>query len=205
MSSRIETPPAPTSARWTTSAALILGWALVVVLLLYVLELRPRMRTEAPNVDTVPTAEANFPAPPEGAVVYSRQMGSDALALGVLPETGRVVVQASVVGPDGEGVSGLDVKFGAQGSTATGRSCGAGCYRRACPPSERRRRLRSSWTGTRPPAGASRFPRAGRRSTAIVWSLGGSTWRSLRSLSFDETLRSDETPRADERLALAGA
>jgi hypothetical protein len=50
-----------------------------------------------------------FPAPPDGAVVYSRQLGSDALALGVVPRHGSVLAQASVVGPEGRGVSGLAV------------------------------------------------------------------------------------------------
>ena len=131
MSSRTET--APTSGRWTRSAALVVGWVLVVLLLLYFLELRPRSRTAAASVSTVPTVQPDFPAPPEGAVVYSREFGDAALALGVVPGTDQVIVQASVVGPEGDGVSGLGVSFGAQGSTVDGRSCGAGCYRATLP------------------------------------------------------------------------
>jgi len=176
----------------TTTAALIVGWVLVVLALLYFLELQPRLRTEAPSVATVPTVQPDFPAPPEGAVVYSREMGGDALALGVVPGTERTIVQASVVGPRGEGVSGLDVTFGAEGSTVTGHSCGAGCYRAALPAivapetidvivggSETTRwsvALPASW----PPTNA-----------APVVARAERVWRSLRSLSFDETLQSD--------------
>ena len=194
MTSRTETPPAPTSMRWTTSTALVVGWVLVVLALLYFLELRPRLRTEAPSVATVPTAQSDFPAPPDGAIVYSRDLGNDALALGVVPETGRVIVQASVVGPQGEGVSDLDVTFGAQGATATGRSCGAGCYRAALPTTgapdaidvvvdgDSTLRWTVALPKSWPPADAGSLVTRAER-----------VWRSLDSLSFDETLRSSPT------------
>ena len=179
--------------RWTTSAALVVGWVLIVLLLLYFLELRPRSRAEPQSVATVPTVQPDFPAPPEGAVVYSRELGDKALALGIVPGTDQVLVQASVVGPQGEGVSGLDVTFGAQGSTVAGRSCGAGCYRAALPSVGSPRAIDLAVGGdsamrwsvavpeTWPPADATRMLARAER-----------VWRSLRSLSFDETLRSDE-------------
>ena len=40
-----------------------------------------------------------------------------------------MLAQASVVGPQGTGVSGLAVAFRAQGATKTATACGAGCYR----------------------------------------------------------------------------
>ena len=193
MSSHTETPPSPASAHWTRSTALVVGWVLVVLLLLYFLELRPRSRTEAPSVATVPTVQPDFPAPPEGAVVYSRELGDNALALAVVPGTDHVIVQASVVGPRGDGVSGLDVSFGARGSTVDSRSCGAGCYRATLPTSRRLRAMdvvvegdsTTRWSmalpETWPPADAAR-----------VLTRADRVWRSLRSLSFDETLRSDE-------------
>ena len=194
MSSHTETPPAPTSARWSTATALIVGWALVVLLLLYFLEVRPRLRSDAPSVATVRTAQPDFPAPPVGAVVYSRQMGDTALALGVVPEPGRVIAQASVVGPEGEGVSGLDVSFDTHGSTVTGRTCGAGCYRAALPTVTIPKALdvvvdgdsTTRWSvplpESWPPADADRLVTRAER-----------VWRALRSLSFDETLHSDES------------
>src|SRR6266496_423151 len=100
MSSRTESP-APQSlrpglSRWST-VGLVVGWTACVLLLFYFLEVRPRERTQAPGVETVPTVQAGFPAPPQDAVVYSRQLGRNALALGVVPGAGHVVVQASVV------------------------------------------------------------------------------------------------------------
>jgi hypothetical protein len=74
-------------------------------------------------------SETRFPAPPDGAVVYSRQLGSSGLALGVVPRHGSVLAQASVVGPQGRGVSGLSVRFALQGATKAANPCGAGCYR----------------------------------------------------------------------------
>lgn len=193
MSSNTETPPSSASPRWARSAALVGGWVLIVLLLLYFLELRPRSRTEAPSVAIVPTVQPDFPAPPEGAVVYSRELGDKAVALAVVPGSGQVIVQASVVGPGGDGVSGLDVSFGAQGSTVGGRSCGAGCYRAGVPTSGAPRAIDVVVEGdstmrwsvalpeTWPPTDAAR-----------VLSRAGRVWRGLRSLSFDETLRSDE-------------
>lgn len=194
MSSRIETPPAPTSARWATSAALVVGWMLIVLLLLYVLEVRPRLRTDAPSVATVRTAQPDFPAPPVGAVVYGRQMGDTALALAVAPEPGRVIAQASVVGPDGEGVSGLDVSFGSHGSNVTGRPCGPGCYRAALRTVTAPRTLdvvvggdsATRWDVPLPES----WPPA---DAAHVVTRAERVWRTLRSLSFEETLRSDES------------
>jgi hypothetical protein len=193
MGSHTETPPSPASPRWTRSAALVGGWVLIVLLLLYFLELRPRSRTEAPSVATVPTVQPDFPAPPEGAVVYSRELGDKAVALAVVPGMDEVIVQASVVGPRGDGISGLGVSFGAQGSTFSGRSCGAGCYRAGLPTSGAPRAIDVVVEGdstmrwsvalpeTWPPTDATRVLMRAERA-----------WRGLRSLSFDETLRSDE-------------
>src|SRR6185436_9603238 len=71
--------------------------------------------------------EAAFPAPPPGAVVYSRPDGHDVLALGVVPGR-KLKLQASVLGGQGEGVSGLNVSFRAGAHKAVGVPCGPGCY-----------------------------------------------------------------------------
>jgi len=193
MSSRIETPPAPTAARWTTAAALVVGWALVVLLLLYVLEVRPRLRTDAPSVATVRTGQPDFPAPPVGAVVYSRQMGDTALALGVVPEHGRVIAQASIVGPEGEGVPGLDVTFVTGSSTVIGRPCGAGCYRAALPTDAVPSAVDVIVDGDSTTRWSVRLPESWPPlDAASLVTRAERVWRALRSLSFDETLSSDE-------------
>jgi hypothetical protein len=73
------------------------------------------------------TDTSAFPAPPPGAVTFSRPDGSDVLALGVVPGR-KLKLRASVLGGQGEGVSGLNVSFRVGGRKATGVSCGAGCY-----------------------------------------------------------------------------
>jgi hypothetical protein len=214
MSSRTESPtPQPVAApagvsRWST-AGLLIGWAACVLLLVYFLEVRPRERTRAPSAETVPTVEAGFPAPPQGAVVYSRQLGRNALALGVLPRPGEVVVQASVVGPEGDGVSGLDVTLGNGGQTASGRSCGDGCYRVVLPAEVPPRAIdvvvegatSARWIVPLP----AQWPP---RDAAQLVGTAVQTWRSLHSLAFDETLgsglknivRSSWTVEAPDRL-----
>ena len=192
MSSHTETPPSSAS-RWTRSAALVGGWVLIVLLLLYFLELRPRSRTEAPSVATVPTVQPDFPAPPEGAVVYSRELGDNALALAVVPGTDRIIVQASVVGPRGDGISGLDVSFGAQGSTVAGRSCGPGCYRAGLPTSGAPRAIDVVVEGDSTMRWSVALPESWPPTDAArVLTRMERVWRGLRSLSFDETLRSNE-------------
>jgi hypothetical protein len=196
MSSHTESPtPRPVApragvSRWST-AGLLLGWAACVLLLVYFFEVRPRERTRAPSVETVPTLEADFPAPPQGAVVYSRQLGRNALALGVVPRAGHVVVQASVVGPEGEGVGGFDVTFGTGGQTTSGRSCGDGCYRAELPADASPRSVdvaieddsSARWTVPLP----AQWPP---RDAAPLVGAAGRAWRSLHSLAFDETLGS---------------
>src|SRR4051794_19028751 len=91
-------------------------------------DLSPRA---AGGVPLVRTSTPGFPAPPRGAVVYGREDGKDALALAVLPGR-KLVLHASVVGPEGKGVSSLGVRFrvrfGVADATVPGRACGAGCY-----------------------------------------------------------------------------
>ena len=156
--------------------------------------LRPGSATPA-SVAPVPGVAApsapQFPAPPHGAVVYSRQLGSDALALGVVPRRTSLLVQVSVVGPQGRGVSGLSVSFVVQGETKSAAACGAGCYRATLATKARpasvdvvlhgaqsanwRVAMPATWP---PPDGAALLARA------------RAVWSSLRSLSFSESLAS---------------
>jgi hypothetical protein len=152
-------------------------------------------RPEAGAPISVPAVAAPagplFPAPPDGAVVYSRRLGSDALALGVVGRPASVLAQASVVGPQGRGVSGLSVTFVVQGATKSATACGAGCYRATLATKGRpasvdvvlhggvsahwRVALPATWP---PPDGA------------VLLARARAVWRSLRSLSFSENLAS---------------
>ena len=146
----------------------------------------------APARAAAPSSPSGFPAPPRGAVVYSREMGPDALALGVVPRSGRVLVQASVVGPQSRGASGLDIRFTVGGTVVTGVACGLGCYRAAVAvrgrPAAVEVDVRNGPTPTRwrvalpadwpPPDAAALLARAEK------------AWRALRSLTFHERLGS---------------
>lgn len=179
-------------------AVALAGAALVGVPIAAAFLLRPGSEAQTSAAQAPLTAPAaasasapRFPAPPDGAIVYSRQLGSDALALGVVPRRGSVLAQASVVGPQGRGVSGLSVTFVMQGATKSAAECGAGCYRATFAAKERpgsvevvlrgaqsahwRVALPTTWP---PPDGAALLARA------------GAVWRSLRSLSFSESLAS---------------
>lgn len=65
-------------------------------------------------------------APPAGAAVLAGESGGRAVGLAILPR-GRL--QATVLGPDDNGVDGLSVGFRADGRTLGATSCGPGCYR----------------------------------------------------------------------------
>lgn len=136
----------------------------------------------------VPTA-SGFPAPPPGAIVYSRELGPDALALGVVPEKGRVLAQVSVLGSQGQGVRGMRVAVGVGGGAPRpALACGAGCYRATLAVRARPTNVVVVLDGTRwsvsmpaswPPAdGAALMARVGR------------AWHSLRSLSYVDRLAS---------------
>jgi hypothetical protein len=138
------------------------------------------------------SAGAAFPAPPQGAIVFSRQLGSDVLALGVVPRKGLLALQASVIDGQGKGVSGLDVGLAMRGRSADVKPCGAGCYRGVLPmtepPSSVTVEIRGGPNATRwrvalPPA----WPPPD--ATALVL-RAGRVWRGLHSLSFREHLAS---------------
>jgi hypothetical protein len=135
-------------------------------------------------------ASSGFPAPPAGAVVYAREAGSRLLALGVVPRRGALLLDASVLGEQGHGVSGLRVVFSVRGERRVGTPCGAGCYRATVPLSKSPTAVSLALVGRPtsiswrvdlpavwpPPDGAAILARAGR------------VWRSLRSLAYVEHL-----------------
>ncbi|HUJ92321.1 MAG TPA: hypothetical protein VLW05_06440 [Gaiellaceae bacterium] len=152
----------------------------------------PAASSTAPAA-TVPATKAppGFPAPPPGAVVFARQLGSDDLALGLVPRSGSLLAQASLVGPQGTGVAGRPVAFAVQGRTTPAAACGAGCYRATLPVSGRLSSVdvivggspATRWRVALPTAWPA--PDAG----ALV-ARAEKVWRSLRSVSFTERLGS---------------
>ena len=145
----------------------------------------------APAAGSSSNAGPAFPAPPPRAVVFARQLGRNALALGIVPRRGSALLQASVVSGQGAGVSGLDVSFRLQGAGAQATACGRGCYRATLPVRGRPKEVEVSVRGASsadwrvalpaawpPPDGTALVRRAER------------VWRALDSLSFFETLGS---------------
>jgi methionine-rich copper-binding protein CopC/putative copper export protein len=73
-----------------------------------------------------PATPRPIAAPPPDAVVLAGESGDRAVGLAILPR-GRL--QATVLGPDEDGVDGLSVGFRAGGKTVGSTPCGPGCYR----------------------------------------------------------------------------
>src|SRR5690349_1091118 len=104
------------------------GVVLVVGLVAAAFLARPSARTtpaSAPATSQPANDHAGFPVPPRGAVVYARQWGGSAVALGVVPGQRTLLAQASVLGPQGRGTNGLTVSLNGRRA----HPCGAGCYR----------------------------------------------------------------------------
>jgi hypothetical protein len=133
-----------------------------------------------------PSRRPGFPGPPPGAVVFSREDGPDALALAVVPRTGGMLVQASIVGPQGTGADGLDVTLGGTRAAA----CGPGCYRASLAVAKsvdvrvRGGAATTSWLVTLP----STWPPP---DASSLVARAAHVWRSLRSLAFYDRLASD--------------
>jgi hypothetical protein len=174
--------------------AVIGGAVLVGAPIAAAVMLRPSTGLDASAASTVDPASVStdFPAPPSGAVVFSRQLDASALALAVVPHRGgQALLQASVLGSQGKGVAGLHVAYALQGKKTAATPCGPGCYRATVATSGRPSsvqldvggRLQAHWRvilpAVWPPPDAS----------ALV-ARAGNVWRSLQSLSFSETLAS---------------
>jgi hypothetical protein len=166
-------------------AVALVAVALSGGLILAALLLRPGASAPAAtDQSALPVSQrAGFPSPPRGAVVYSRELGGDALALGVVPQKGHVLAQVSVVGPQGTGIPGLSVRVNDERASA----CGRGCYRATltgAPGTVEVRVKTTTWRVTLPAA----WPPP---DASAMLAQASRTWRSLHSLSFHETLASD--------------
>ena len=141
---------------------------------------------------TSTTQRATFPAPPKGAVVFSRQAGNDVLALGVVPGE-RLLLQASVLNGEGHGASGLGVSFGVGSKRATATPCGDGCYRAAIasPGTPKVVEVRVKGTQAKPVAWHVRLPtRWPPPDASRIVARATRALRSLRTLTIDDSLSS---------------
>ena len=71
--------------------------------------------------------------PPPNALVLAREAGSLAVGLALQPKPSTTTLVATVLGPEGSGVSGLDARLtlktaGGAEASGKGRACGPGCY-----------------------------------------------------------------------------
>lgn len=135
--------------------------------------------------------DPSFPKPPAGATVFSRQLGNNALALAVVPRgKTALLVQASVVGRQGNGVKGLRLAFTVAGHRKPAAACAPGCYRASFTPTAAPRTVDVEAPGLARPwhveLPAAWPPRDG---SALV-ARAAKVWRSLHSLTFHETLGS---------------
>lgn len=146
-----------------------------VALAVLLLHDTPGPVSSAPAAPAAPS-RPSFPGPPAGAVVFSREDGPNALALAVSPSS----VQVSVVGQQGDGVSGLAVTVNGLRASA----CGPGCYRAAVGHAHELsvRVGTTSWRVV--------VPVDARDASAIV-ARAGRVWRSLKTLAFSDRLGSD--------------
>jgi hypothetical protein len=149
-----------------------------------------------PAQPRIAPAASLVPAPPSGAVVFAREAGPDVLALGVASRRDGLLLQASVLDGDGNGVSGRRVVFSVHSASYAGRACGAGCYRATVPlvakPAAVVVELAGGATSTRWRVAIPALPAPD--GTAIM-ARAGRVWRSLRSLAYVEHLASDATQR----------
>jgi hypothetical protein len=135
---------------------------------------------------------SSFPAPPDGAVVFSRQLGAHALALGVVPGKDELLVQASLVDGQGQGESGVPVTFTAGAATAPAEDCGPGCYRATLPVTGRPRSVDVELAGKLPARWHVALPASWPPPTGRgLLAKAERTWKGLDSLVFHEVLASD--------------
>jgi hypothetical protein len=156
----------------------------------------PAHAADARPAGSIPTPNApGFPAPPGGALVFAREDGAKVLALALVPGGRQLSLQASVVGPEGQGVAGLPVGFavgtaGGRVVHARGVACGAGCY--VTTVAVRSPRFVRVTLGGRAESFVFAVPRTWppADATALV-SRSGRVWRNLRTLVSHERLASD--------------
>lgn len=171
--------------RLTTKTGLAIGAIAVVAIVAIVVVATRGGGTSWPEQVEV-SSSSDYPAPLAGAVVRSRQWGSNGLGISLLRRDGRFYAQLSAVDAQGDGLAGLDVGFGAGTHTV---DCGAGCYGavfssipKSVNVAVRDRGSMTTWRVAVPPVAEPDASELVLRAARV--------WRSLRSLSFHEQLAS---------------
>ena len=164
--------PAPTQATTSSSSSSSSSSAAPSI---------PGGRIATPN-------DPRFPSPPPGALVLSREAGSNDLGVAVVPYKGKTLVRASVVDGNADGVPHLDVRLALGGAAVRAPACGAGCYQSTFANSTARRLTVS--LGKRSYVFA--LPSHTSDATGIV-SQAGKTWLGLKTLVWHERLGSSPT------------
>jgi hypothetical protein len=130
------------------------------------------------------------PTPPPNATVYARRLGNDVLALAVVPLRGNaLLVQASVVGRQGNGIDGKRIAFNVAGRRERATPCGAGCYRASFSPRTAPRAIDVIVAGSASATWRIRLPSAWPpKDGAALVRRAARVWRSLHSVTFRERL-----------------
>ena len=137
------------------------------------------------------TRDPSFPKPPRGATVFGRQLGDDALALAVVPRgKTALLVQASVVGRQGNGLQGLRLAFTVAGHRKVAAACAPGCYRASFSPAAAPRAVDVEAPGLARPWHVELPAAWPPHSAAFLVARTEKVWRALHSLTFHETLGS---------------
>jgi copper transport protein len=155
----------------------------------------PPSPTPSPSSPT-----GGVPAPPVGSVVFGREDGDLAVGLALRSRGGGLELQATVLGPDGGGLSGLDVSYRVDTrggtTTATARACGSGCYRAGVAATGRPERVLVRLGGGGRAASTVAFDLPRRWPPADAGALlrrATRVFRSLRTLVINERLASSPT------------
>jgi copper transport protein len=184
--------------RSVSTELVLLGLALVAVAIL--IDLQPgRVAGAEAQTASAPRLAGPVVLPPPRALVLAGQADDLAVGIAVQPDGRRLKLQTSVLGPDGQGLTGLAVTYRVRTASGTlsvpAAACGSGCYAATLVTRERPRSVAvtvdrksgrprvvafampSLWPAT--PA-AARVARAGR------------AFRSLRSVEIRERLASSD-------------
>lgn len=143
------------------------------------------------------SATGGVPAPPAGAVVLGHEDSDLAVGLALRSSGARLELRTTVLGPDGGGLSGLDVSYrvDAVGGklTASAGACGSGCYRATVTARGRPQRVLVRLGGRGRAISIVAFdlpPRWPPQQADKLLRRATRTFRSLRTLVIDERLAS---------------
>jgi hypothetical protein len=137
-------------------------------------------------------------APPPGSLVLGKEDGDLAVGLAVHPGP-TLGLQATILGPDGSGLSGLNLVFALKTSTRSqgilGVDCGSGCYRASAAATGRPQAvtLRISGAGRPPSTLTFALPRWPAPAASKLLAAATRVFHQLRTLTTHERLASSPT------------